>query len=93
MADLARRLVRGQEGATATEYAMMVALVGSALVAAVTSLGRAIGGPLSSISRSIGANPTTPALPIAPSADAAAQAASVLPWSAWTVTVPDRPAR
>jgi pilus assembly protein Flp/PilA len=68
MTDLARRLVRGQEGATAAEYAMMAALLGTALVTAVTSLGDAIGGRLSSVSRAIGADPTPPAPPITPAA-------------------------
>jgi Flp pilus assembly pilin Flp len=68
MTDLARRLVHGQDGATAAEYAMIVALLGTALVTALTSLGDAIGGRLSTVSRSIGADPTPPAPPLRPAA-------------------------
>jgi pilus assembly protein Flp/PilA len=68
MTDLARRLVRGQDGATAAEYAMIAALLGAALVTALTSLGDATGGRLSSVSRSIGADRTPPAPPIRPAA-------------------------
>jgi pilus assembly protein Flp/PilA len=68
MTDLTRRLVRGQDGATAAEYAIMAALLGTALVTALTSLGDAIGGRLSTVSRAIGADPTPPAPPIRPAA-------------------------
>jgi Flp pilus assembly pilin Flp len=68
MIDLAGRLIRGQQGATAAEYAMMTALLGAALVTAGNSLADAIGGRLSSVSRSIGADRTPSAPPISPPA-------------------------
>lgn len=53
MSDFLKRLVVGEEGATMVEYALMVALIGAALVTVVTSLGSAISGKFSSVSTSI----------------------------------------
>ena len=53
MANFLKRLVAGEEGATMVEYALMVALIGAALVTVVTSLGTAISGVFSSVSSSI----------------------------------------
>ncbi|WP_435011134.1 Flp family type IVb pilin [Tundrisphaera lichenicola] len=46
-------LVGGEEGATMVEYALMVALIGAALVTVVTSLGSAISGKFTDVSTSI----------------------------------------
>jgi pilus assembly protein Flp/PilA len=53
MANFLKNLVAGEEGATMVEYALMVALIGAALVTVVTSLGTAISGKFSSVSTSI----------------------------------------
>ncbi len=53
MTNLLKRLVAGEEGATMVEYALMVALIGAALVTVVTALGTAIGGKFSSVSTTI----------------------------------------
>jgi pilus assembly protein Flp/PilA len=53
MANLLKSLVAGEEGATMVEYALMVALIGAALVTVVTSLGSSISGNFSSVSGSI----------------------------------------
>ncbi len=54
MANLLKRLVAGEEGATMVEYALMVALIGAALVTVVTALGTAIGGKFTSVSTTLG---------------------------------------
>jgi pilus assembly protein Flp/PilA len=53
MSNILKSLVAGEEGATMVEYALMVALIGAALVAAVSSLGDAISGQFSSVSNSV----------------------------------------
>jgi pilus assembly protein Flp/PilA len=53
MANLLKRLVAGEEGATMVEYALMVALIGAALVTVVGNLGTAISTKFSSVSGSI----------------------------------------
>jgi pilus assembly protein Flp/PilA len=54
MAYLLKRLMTGEDGATMVEYALMVALIGAALVTVVTSLGASIGTQLTSVSSTIG---------------------------------------
>ena len=53
MANLLKNLFVGEEGATMVEYALMVALIGAALVTVVTSLGTAIGTKFTSIATTI----------------------------------------
>jgi len=53
MTNVLKRLVDGEEGATMVEYALMVALIGAALITVVTALGSAIGGQFSSVSTTI----------------------------------------
>jgi len=53
MTNVLKRLVDGEEGATMVEYALMVALIGAALITVVTALGSAIGGKFSSVSTTI----------------------------------------
>ena len=48
-----KRLVAGEEGATMVEYALMVALIGAALVVVVGQLGGAISSKFGSVSSSI----------------------------------------
>ncbi len=54
MTNVLKRLVDGEEGATMVEYALMVALIGAALVTVVTALGTAIGGKFTSVSTTLG---------------------------------------
>ena len=54
MNDLLKRLAGEQDGATMVEYALMVALIGAALVTVVTALGTAISGKFTSVSTTIG---------------------------------------
>ena len=49
-----KRLAAGEDGATMVEYALMVALIGAALVTVVTSLGTAISGKFTSVSTTLG---------------------------------------
>jgi pilus assembly protein Flp/PilA len=53
MSNFLKRLVAGEEGATMVEYALMVALIGAALVTVVTALGTAISGKFTSVSSTI----------------------------------------
>ena len=53
MAQFMKRLVREEEGATMVEYALMVALIGAALVGVVTTLGTSISSKFTSVSGSI----------------------------------------
>jgi pilus assembly protein Flp/PilA len=53
MIKLAKQLFAGEEGATMVEYALMVALIGAALVTVVTTLGTSISGKFTSVSTSI----------------------------------------
>ena len=53
MIKFVKQLVAGEEGATMVEYALMVALIGAALVTVVTSLGGAISTKFSGVSGSI----------------------------------------
>ncbi len=53
MAHILKNLVRDEDGATMVEYALMVALIGAALVTVVTSLGTAISSKFTSVSSSI----------------------------------------
>ena len=55
MSNLVKNLIAGEEGATMVEYALMVALIGAALVTIVGSLGGAISSKFSSVSSSISA--------------------------------------
>jgi pilus assembly protein Flp/PilA len=53
MSHLLRRLASGEDGATMVEYALMVALIGAALVTVVTALGTTIGTKFTSVGNSI----------------------------------------
>jgi len=53
MIRFAKRLMIGEEGATMVEYALMVALIGAALVTIVTALGTAIGSNFTSVSNTV----------------------------------------
>ena len=53
MTKFLKQLIAGEEGATMVEYALMVALIGAALVVVVGNLGSAISGKFSSVSTSI----------------------------------------
>jgi pilus assembly protein Flp/PilA len=53
MIKLAKQLFAGEEGATMVEYALMVALIGAALVGVVTTLGSSISTKFSSVSNTI----------------------------------------
>ena len=53
MSKFFKNLATGEEGATMVEYALMVALIGAALVAVVTTLGTSISGKFSSVSTTI----------------------------------------
>ena len=48
-----KRLIAGEEGATMVEYALMVALIGAALVSVVRTLGGSISGKFGSVSTTI----------------------------------------
>jgi len=54
MIKLIQNLIAGEEGATMVEYALMVALIGAALMTIVTALGTAIGSKFTSVSTTIG---------------------------------------
>jgi pilus assembly protein Flp/PilA len=49
-----KQLVIGEEGATMVEYALMVALIGAALVTVVTTLHTSISTKFTSVSNTIG---------------------------------------
>ena len=53
MIKLVKQLMAGEEGATMVEYALMVALIGAALVTVVTTLGSSISTKFSSVSSTI----------------------------------------
>ncbi len=48
-----KQLLAGEEGATMVEYALMVALIGAALVGVVTTLGTSISSKFTSVSNTI----------------------------------------
>lgn len=53
MTKFMKQLLAGEEGATMVEYALMVALIGAALVETVTTLGNSIAVQFTSISNTI----------------------------------------
>ena len=53
MTHFLKNLIAGEEGATMVEYALMVALVGAALVGVVTTLGTNIGKTFTSVGNSV----------------------------------------
>ncbi len=53
MIKFAQNLLAGEEGATMVEYALMVALIGAALVGVVTTLSTSIGTKFTSVSNTI----------------------------------------
>ncbi len=53
MTNFLKSLIADEDGATMVEYALMVALIGAALVTVVTSLGTAISGKFTSVGTSI----------------------------------------
>jgi Flp pilus assembly pilin Flp len=54
MIKFAKQLFAGEEGATMVEYALMVALIGAALVTVVSTLSTSISGKFTSVSTTIG---------------------------------------
>jgi Flp pilus assembly pilin Flp len=53
MAHLFRRLAAGEEGATMVEYAIMLSLIGAALVTTIAALSSSVGGKFTSVGTSI----------------------------------------
>ncbi len=53
MTHFLKNLAAGEDGATMVEYALMVALIGAALVTVVTTLGTSISTKFTSVSNSI----------------------------------------
>jgi len=53
MTNFLKKLYAGEEGATMVEYALMVALIGAALVGVVTTLSGAISGKFTSVSTTL----------------------------------------
>ncbi len=53
MTSFLKRLAAGEEGATMVEYALMVALIGAALIAVVTTLSGALSGQFTSVSTAV----------------------------------------
>ena len=53
MTHFLKNLIAGEEGATMVEYALMVALVGAALVGIVTTLGTNIGKTFTSVGTTV----------------------------------------
>ena len=53
MARFFRSLAASEEGATMVEYALMVALIGAALVTVVTTLSTSISGQFTSVSNTV----------------------------------------
>ena len=53
MTHFLKQLLAGEEGATMVEYALMVALIGAALVGVVTTLGSSISTKFTSVSNTI----------------------------------------
>jgi pilus assembly protein Flp/PilA len=56
MTKFMKQLIAGEDGATMVEYALMVALIGAALVTIVTTLGTNIGAKFTSVSTTIAAS-------------------------------------
>ena len=54
MAKFLKQLAAGEEGATMVEYALMVALIGAALVTVVVALSGSIGTQFTSVSNTVG---------------------------------------
>jgi pilus assembly protein Flp/PilA len=54
MAYLIKRLLAGEDGATMVEYALMVTLIGVALVTVVTTLSTSIGAQFTSVANTLG---------------------------------------
>jgi pilus assembly protein Flp/PilA len=53
MTQFAKRLACNEDGATMVEYALMVALIGAALVGIVTTLSGSIGNSFTSVSNTV----------------------------------------
>ena len=53
MTTILKRLANEEEGATMVEYALMVALIGAALITVVGTLATAISGKFSSVATSV----------------------------------------
>jgi len=53
MTNFLKRLAAGEEGATMVEYALMVALIGAALIAVVGTLSGAIGAKFGSVTTAV----------------------------------------
>ena len=53
MTKFLKQLFAGEEGATMVEYALMVALIGAALVTVVTTLSSSIGSKFTSVSNTV----------------------------------------
>jgi pilus assembly protein Flp/PilA len=60
MMNFLKKLYAGEEGATMVEYALMVALIGAALIGVVTTLSSAIGGKFTSVGTAVSGAGTTP---------------------------------
>ena len=54
MLKFAKQFLAGEEGATMIEYALMVALIGAALVTVVTTLSTSVSTKFTSVSTTIG---------------------------------------
>jgi pilus assembly protein Flp/PilA len=54
MTKFVKQLIAGEEGATMVEYALMVALIGAALVVTVQTLSTSIGAKFTSVSTTLG---------------------------------------
>jgi pilus assembly protein Flp/PilA len=53
MKTLVKKLIAGEEGATMVEYALMVALIGAALITVIGTLKTAISGQFTSVSTAV----------------------------------------
>ncbi len=53
MANFLKKLVREEEGATMVEYALMIALIGAALITVISTLSTAIGGQFTSTATAV----------------------------------------
>lgn len=53
MSMLLRKFAVGEEGATMAEYAIMLALIGAALVTSVTALATSVGSKFTSVSTTV----------------------------------------
>jgi Flp pilus assembly pilin Flp len=56
MAHLLKRLAAGEDGATMVEYAIMLSLIGAALVTTITALSSSVGDKFTSVGTTIGAS-------------------------------------